>query len=157
MILAWFQKNLYIVIAMAAMAAVIGVESRMLMSQSAKMGAQKVKLEAIATERDQVELELNMNKAAVAKLQVSLTAALTTIEVGAKVQDQMAAGWKRDYLQVVQETLSIREQRDAIYKEPECKTLAELDVLAACPAIATSMRQRAAQMSTTRGGQSPRP
>lgn len=42
----------------------------------------------------------------------------------------------------------VRRERTVIYRQPECQELASLDIAGVCPALAVSVRARAAGMST---------
>lgn len=63
--------------------------------------------------------------------------------------DQLAA-------HIRQESASVHREREVIYRQPECRELAVLDIAAVCPDLASSLRARAIEVSAPREGGNPR-
>jgi hypothetical protein len=50
---------------------------------------------------------------------------------------------KADILDLEGRSLEVRIEREEIFREPSCEELGELDITAICPALSTSLRERA--------------
>lgn len=99
---------------------------------------------------EQNDVDLRYLKAETRELRAAHTSCMNEIRLSQDDQvralhaiDRLTADVKRaaDY---------VRTERDAIYQLPGCQELATLDVAAACPSLAGSLRRRASEVSRTR-------
>jgi hypothetical protein len=141
----WLQKNMYLAIGIALLVLALGVSAKLNLSQAAKVGELKGQADTLTHERDQVKLDLDAKIRVADALRVSLDQALEMIKVG---KERAVAAWQQDYMRLTQETTALRRQTNEIYSSTaSCKSLADLDIAAACPAAASSLRDRARRMS----------
>jgi septal ring factor EnvC (AmiA/AmiB activator) len=145
--LLWFQKNMIIAIVLAAMGAVIAGESALALHQSKKLGEAGRNQKFVERERDQSQQDL-------ASLQLAFDAQKTAHE---KCLDEVKVSVAENKSAVEQIAAfdaqlkatsgAIRSIRDKIYLEASCNALATIDINAVCPALAGSLRQRAAMQA----------
>jgi hypothetical protein len=146
-VILWFKKNLYLAIGIFVLLLLISAEAGIIQRQAEKLGSLRAKLSTVEHDRDQARTDYNAKEAEARALRVSLEKALALIEVGKLSTRAAVAQLTLDLTRSTLEAKQLRNQRDEIYKTPGCDKIAELDIAAACPAAAASLRQRAAQMS----------
>lgn len=144
--IAWVQKNVYLAVGIGILLLLLAAAAGTVKSQATRIGKLETRLDGVETERDQALTTLGAKEKELTVLREAHASALAVIRLGE--QDAVAvAQLKTDLQRATREAAFLRTQRDAIYRTPECTELADLDVAAACPAVATSLRERAARMS----------
>lgn len=149
--LGWVQKNVLLVVVLAALVTTIGIESRYIVHLAGKRAELKAQLETATQTLDVTKVNLEQERMAFTTLTTAHNSCLEEIKVSKNAQ-----GASVEYISKLESDLQtqgrkLREVRNDIYKLPGCDQLATLDIAAACPALGVSLRQRA----TTQAGTAP--
>lgn len=141
--LPWMKRNMSISIVIALLIAAIVAEGAIIVRVSGQHGATKAKLENLKRERDQCALDLATTQAALSAAQKSLNSCVAEIDVAK--QNQAAAiesidAFSRNLNAI---TAEVRKTRETIYEGADCNAFAKMDIAAACPDLARSLRERA--------------
>lgn len=141
----WIQKNLILAIVIAAMVAVISGLSAVVVRQSGKLGAMNAEFKRQKRDLDQSVADLGTLQLAFDAQKAAHEKCLDGVKISQA--DNTAAVEKiTEFNNALRATSGeIRAIRDRIYVEASCNALATMDINALCPALAGSLRQRAAQ------------
>lgn len=140
----WIQKNIFLTVLLSILIAAVVGEGAIIVRQAGQHGKTKGELVSVKRERDESRRKLSQWQSDYSALQKSHKQCITEIETSK--QNQQAA---IDNIAAFQQNLKdlsaqVRATRERIYMEPNCNALANLDIAAACPDLAASLRQRAA-------------
>jgi len=134
------------------------IEGIVILEQASTIGGLKERQEQYQNKLAQKTLDLKSCTEVKTELRTQYDACLEQVRVS---QDE--ALHARESVAKLAQTISleadhVRKERAVIYRLPGCKELAELDVAAACPDIAGSLRDRAAAYVSAAGeGSGPNP
>lgn len=130
----------------------IGALVALLSIQTFRIGGYKEKLELIeqSLEISKASLDEALNEKAVCTVNYEAVKeahkqCMDTIRVSEADQKSTVQLLNQELADARRSRDEAKKQRDAIWKSQDCENLGRLDIAAACPAIAASMRERAAK------------
>lgn len=120
--------------------AVAGIAIWFLWSQNGHLQVEMGKAEAAVSQAAQTNKN---NLTEMIDLEDRISTCVRDREVDEAAGVAVVSALKADILTLEERGVEIRIETEEIFREPSCQELGELDVNAICPALATSMRDRA--------------
>ncbi len=111
-----------------------------LWNQNGDLREEMGKAEAAVTQAKQTNTN---NLTTMADLEDRISTCVRDREVDEAAGVAVVSALKADILTLEERGVEVRIEREEIFREPSCQELGGLDINAICPALATSMRDRA--------------
>lgn len=144
--------------AVGVLALVATAEGGWIVGQAKTIGTLTEQNGALRHQVAQGALDLNSCTQTRDALRGSLEACVQEVQVARDENDHARQSIDELVRRIRQETQSVIRERTALFRaSPSCEQLAHLDIDAACPGIAGSLRARAARMSAAREGTNANP
>lgn len=133
-----------LLIGIAILLGILAIESGVVLSQATAIGKLQAEAKAGGQLLKQTETERAACVTAHQLLQTAHQGAMDEIRRGKEEADQARQTIDDLTATIQREANNVHRERDIIFRLPGCRELADLDIAAACPDLARSMRGRAA-------------